>query len=161
MTERFGMIEIDPSEIFEFPLGIIGFPEYHRFGLHHDEKLSPFMWLQSLEEPRLCFFIVEPFLIFSNYEIEVKLDDILERDLGDMRDLLVLTICTIAADFRDSTANLVAPLIITKERLIGYQVVLEDDRYATRHRLFDPVGEPDAHLEANESRDTVSRISQT
>jgi flagellar assembly factor FliW len=135
-TERFGTIEINPVEIFDFPLGIIGFPEYRRYGVHRDEKLAPFIWLQSLEEPRLCFFVVEPFLLFPDYQIEVRIEGILERDLTDKDDLLVLAICTIAAEFRDSTANLLAPLIVNRTKRIGYQIVLEDSEYITKHRLF-------------------------
>ncbi len=150
-TERFGPVEINPEEIYDFPLGIIGFPEYHKYGIHRDPKLAPFMWLQSLEEPRLCFFVVEPFSLFPDYEIEVKLDGVLRRDIGDPENLIVLNICTIAADFRDSTANLLAPLIVNKVRQVGYQVVMEESAYTTRHRLFSPA--PDAPAEAREAGD--------
>lgn len=137
-TERFGPVEINPEEIYDFPLGIIGFPEYHKYGIVRDPKLLPFTWLQSFEEPRLCFFVVEPFSLFPDYEIEVKLDGVLRRDVGDPENLIVLCICTIAQDFRDSTANLLAPLIVNRAKQVGYQVVMEESRYHTRHRLFAP-----------------------
>jgi flagellar assembly factor FliW len=136
-TERFGVVDINPDEIFDFPLGIIGFSEYRRYGFHHDEKLSPFLWLQSLEEPRLCFFVVEPFFFFNNYEIEIKLEGILERDLNSDDELLVLVICTIAQEFKESTANLLAPLIVNKTKRVAYQIVLERSEYQTKHVLFE------------------------
>ena len=160
-TERFGVIEINPDEIYDFPLGIIGFPEYRKYGIHHDEKLSPFKWLQSLEEPRLCFFVVEPFLIFPDYQIEVKLDGLLERDLTDKDELMVLAICTIASEFRDSTANLLAPLIVNRTRRIAYQVVLEDGKNATKHRLFPETEADPSTVEAEDvaSEGNVAKAS--
>lgn len=153
-TERFGVVEINPDEILDFPLGIIGFPEYHRYGFLHDEKLSPFLWLQSLEEPRLCFFVVEPFLFFNDYEIEIRLEGILERDLNSDDELLVLVICTIAQEFKESTANLLAPLIFNKEKRVAYQVVLDESTYQTKHRLF-YTGKPEAEI--NETDNTCER----
>lgn len=153
VTERFGQIEVDAEDIFDFPLGIIGFPEYHRYGIHRDDKLLPFMWLQSLEEPRLCFFVVEPFLLFPNYEVSVRIEGSLEKDLTKGGPLTVLGIVTIAPEFAESTINLLAPLIVNPAQGRGYQIVMDDSVYTTRHRVF-----PDKEAPAEEAK-SVSEAS--
>ncbi|MEP0814633.1 MAG: flagellar assembly protein FliW [bacterium] len=135
-TARFGEITIAPEDIFDFPFGLIGFPEYRRYAIYREEKLAPFMWLQSLEEPRLCFFVVEPFLFFPDYEVNVKLDRVMESEFASVSDLLVLGIVNIAPEFTDSTVNLLGPLVLNKIRRVGYQFVMDDSPYETKHRLF-------------------------
>ena len=48
----------------------------------------------------------------------------------------MLTIVTLHENFKDSTSNLLAPIVINLLGKKGRQIVLNDSIYATKHRLF-------------------------
>ncbi len=50
--------------------------------------------------------------------------------------VLVYNILTIPEQIDKMTANLLGPIIINREDLIGKQVILNDSKYTTKHLLF-------------------------
>ena len=129
-TLLFGDIEVDDEYKIEFVSPILGFEEEREFVLIKEKEDSPFLWLQSLKTPELAFLLIDPFIFFPEYVVE--LDDSY-RD----RSIVIYVIVTLNEDFRLSTANLVAPIIIDTESRKAYQVVLENSPYTTRHYLFE------------------------
>jgi flagellar assembly factor FliW len=129
-TLLFGDIEVDDEYKIEFVSPILGFEEEREFVLIKEKEDSPFLWLQSLKTPELAFLLIDPFIFFPEYVLE--LDDSY-RD----RSIVIYVIVTLNEDFRLSTANLVAPIIIDTESRKAYQVVLENSPYTTRHYLFE------------------------
>jgi len=130
-TALFGDIEIDESYKINFISPILGFEEEKEFVLIRNDNDSPFYWLQSLNTPELVFLLADPFVFFPDYKPGLEI----EGDVG------VYVIVTIAEDFKLSTANLIAPIVIDANNKTAMQVVLEDSGYTTRHRLFN-IGNP-------------------
>ena len=56
-TTRFGEIEIQDKDLFEFPMGMLGFGRYKWFFIVDHRDNSPFKWLQSAEDGELAFII--------------------------------------------------------------------------------------------------------
>ncbi len=135
-TARFGEVEISPSEIITLPEGLLGFNHIHRYVLLKDPEQAPFLWFQSLDDPDLAFVVVDPFIFFPGYEIQVKPMELATIQLDDLTKATVLTIVTIPPDPMNLTANLRGPLVINSEKNIGKQLVLIDDRYHTKHFLL-------------------------
>jgi len=135
-TTRFGEIEVLPSDVLTFPEGLLGFNQYHRFVLLKDPEQHPFLWLQALEEPDLAFVVIDPFLFFPGYEIQVKSHELSTIQLEDLRKATVLTIVTVPDDPMNLTTNLRGPLVINSEKNVVKQLVLIDDRYHTKHYLL-------------------------
>ena len=135
-TIRFGEIEVRPSEILTFPEGLLGFHEFHRYILLKEPDQDPFLWMQSLEDPTLAFVVVNPFLFFPGYEIQVKPHELATIQLDDVSKATVLTIITIPENPMDLTANLRGPIVINSEKNLAKQLVLIDDRYHTKHPLL-------------------------
>ena len=112
-----------------------------RFFLYVDERVAPLAWLHSLDDANLAFLVCDPFTFFPDYEVRVTLPGALRKQMGESRDLRVMAIVTIHADFAHSTVNLLGPLVINARSRNGWQIILEDDELTTRHQLFDASAE--------------------
>ena len=144
-TTRFGQIEVPDDRIIEMPEGILGFAQERRFVLlEHDSEGTPFKWLQAADNPNLAFIVMDPHLVVADYQVEF--DKEAQRILGpqpDRADLAVMAIVNIPHDRPiEMTVNLRAPVVVHCEKRLGCQLVLPNEDYPIRHRLFpDPAGE--------------------
>ncbi len=133
-TLLFGDIEINDEFKIVFTAPILGFEDEREFILIKEKDDSPFCWLQSLKTPELAFLLADPFVFFSEYLVE--LDDSY-RD----RDIVIYVIVTLNEDFKLSTANLVAPIIIDVESKEASQIILENSPYTTKHYIFESIAQ--------------------
>lgn len=140
-TERFGEITYEANELLSFPQGLVGFPGKHNYLLLKQPEIEPFVWLQSVEDPGLCFLTIDPFIFFPEFELEVELDDDLISQIGTITDLGVIVIVTIGADFKESTANLLGPIVYNRSTKQAWQLILDNSNYSTRHALFSNVNQ--------------------
>ena len=136
-TLRFGELEIEEDKIVQFDDGIPAFEDEHEFVILPYDSDSPYVFLQSVKTPELAFMMAMPFVFFPDYEFQ--LDDVITKRLGirTAEDVLIYVLITIpAGEFKDMTANLVAPVVISRRTFLAKQVVLEKSKYTTKHRLF-------------------------
>ena len=134
-----GEIEIDAQDIIHFAEGIPAFEEYKQYIIIPLDEKSPFYYLQSLQEPDLCLVIAHPFIFFPDYEIELNDEELQSLHFqGDVRELAIYVILTIPEDFRLTTANLLAPIVINPENRQAMQYVTVNVKYSTRHLIFEP-----------------------
>ena len=63
-------IDVPEERILTVPEGLLGFEEYTKYALYESE-FEPFLWLQSIENQKLAFLIIDPFLICSDYETDI------------------------------------------------------------------------------------------
>lgn len=125
------------KSVLHFPQGLYGFENHTDFILSESEY-KPFMWLQSVSEESLSFLTVDPFLFFSDYELDVDDESIKDIGVKDASDVLVISIVTLSSKDKHThiTANLQGPLIINKNNKKGMQIVLPDPRWSTKHDLL-------------------------
>lgn len=119
-----------------FSQGLYGFEDYTDFELVESEH-KPFMWMQSKKEDSLAFLVVDPFLFFTDYEIDVDDKNLNELGITNPEDVYILAIITMSRTKPPSiTANLLAPVIINKNNNKAKQVVLDDSQWRTKHDLL-------------------------
>lgn len=136
-SDVLGEIEIDTKDIIHFARGIPAFEEYQQYVLIPVEEKSPFYYLQSVEEPELCLIIAQPFIFFPDYEIEIADEELQSLKVeGETADLAIYTVLTIPEDFRLTTANLLAPIVVNPENRQAMQYVTVNAKYSTRHLIF-------------------------
>jgi flagellar assembly factor FliW len=138
-TTRFGElehVEVSDDELFEIDPGLRGFEQHHRFARIVDDE-SPIEWLQSLDEPRLVFALLEPFLFYPDYGFELPEPD--SEALGIVRpeDAIVRCVLTLHDGVEETTANMVAPLVLNQATGRGRQVVLQDANLPLRFAVFE------------------------
>ena len=132
-TRDFGEIEIDEKEIITFASPVFGFETYHKFVfLYHKEVSEHFIWLQSIEEPGLCFILVDPHLVMEHYE--PKLPEEAERLLGD-GEYMCWLMASVREPFEESTVNLKSPVVVNIKGHLAAQFVLQEE-FPIRYPLF-------------------------
>jgi flagellar assembly factor FliW len=132
-SSRFGRVEIDPETVIEFPEGLIGLAG-SRYALLARDPNTPFVWLQSLEDPSLALPVTNPHQFFPQFMVEVT-DEDAER-LGDDATAEVDVYVTVRAGetLEDFVANLRAPILIRAGR--GHQVINQAPGCELRTPLF-------------------------
>lgn len=141
-TRLFGEIDIEDEKIITLEGGMIGFPFLQRFTLIFDEekekKTASIMWLQSMDEQEVAFPVVHPNEIKPDYNPTVN-DEML-TPLGELNDenTYVLVTVTAAANAKDATVNLKAPIVINTDTKKGCQIIVEDD-YPVKFNLYQAV----------------------
>lgn len=134
-TTRFGELEISEDRIIEFPLGVLGFPEYRKWILLQAGPQSVFFWLQSVEAPDLAFILAQPQVFFRDYQVRCQAEELRAVSLDNVSDGEVFVICNRVGE--RITANLQGPLIFNARMRQARQVVLCDRHLSTRHEVCD------------------------
>jgi flagellar assembly factor FliW len=132
---RFGDIEFQLRNAIHMPRGMLGYTDYHEFGLANmpDPKLDQFKLFQSLEDPSLSF-IVAP--LQPNSET-IEVDDFeaacqtLSIEPANAAILLVVSTRQLGPTTQ-ITVNLRAPIILDGINQNAYQHVLMNNRYPVR-----------------------------
>jgi flagellar assembly factor FliW len=133
-SSRFGRVEVDPQTVIEFPDGLIGLGG-SRFALLARDPETPFLWLQSLEDPGLALPVTNPHQFFDSFAVEL-IDEEAERlgfsDDGAEADVYVTVRAADALE--EFTANLKAPILVREG--YAYQVINQTPGCALRAPLF-------------------------
>lgn len=146
-STRFGALDVEEHKVLQFPDGLPGFENRHLFTLvpHHtanDDKGSPFIWLQSVEDGGLAFLAMDPLQAFPDYTPHISISDLASISLNagseseSTRPCLYTLLTVPAGDPCGITANLMAPIVINTKSRLAKQVVLNSDIYGLRHRLL-------------------------
>lgn len=132
-STRFGMIELDPESVVEFPHGLIGF-ESKRFALVAREPDAEFLWLHSIEDAALAIPVTDPRRFFGSFELDLPAEE--RERLGMAQDAATDVYVTVRASdqLEDFTANLRAPIVISAGS--GYQVINQAAVAPLRAPLF-------------------------
>ena len=144
-TTNFGTIFFAPESVFEFPLGLPGFEDRRRFVPVQNPRTAPILFLQSLEEPSLCFTTLPMLVVDPRYRLRM-----MEQDLEVLRfpldyqprigaDVLCLAVLSIRES--GTTANLLAPVVGNLKNYRAVQAVSAEPGYSHQHLLF-PQEEP-------------------
>ncbi len=136
-TTRFGTITIQADDIITFEDGLVGLGQYRRFVLIQHDSEGPFWWLQSAEEPDFALLLIDPWYFRPDYEVVLSDAEVEQLRLSESTPKAVLTTVTIPSGKPLAmTSNLLAPIVINTALRIGRQVILDDERYHTRHQIL-------------------------
>jgi flagellar assembly factor FliW len=141
MSERiestnFGAIKFESQAVLEVPEGMLGFTHLNRFLLIESEDFEPFRFLQSIDEPVICFPLIDPLLVDAEYRLELKSEVQQELGLKSPEEGLIYSVVTLAEEPQGATANLYAPLVINTSNMRGSQVILFDSEYSVNQPLM-------------------------
>ncbi|RMD97991.1 MAG: flagellar assembly protein FliW [Deltaproteobacteria bacterium] len=136
-STRIGEFEVNEEQIFFLPDGLIGFPQNRNYCMIELEEQPQIELLQSLDDPRLGFCLVQPAHFFPDYRLSLPPK---ERDLLSITREEQIETWVIVTFHRDPfrvTANLQAPLLLNRKKRIGRQIVLRELPYHTHHLLIE------------------------
>jgi flagellar assembly factor FliW len=133
-TKAYGLIEVDEHQRITFPQGLLGFEPLKDYVLLDAER-QPFYWLQSLEDERAAFILINPFIFRPDYEANIDNEELKTIGISDPKTALIFSIVTIPAR-GPMTANLQGPLVINRDTRHGLQAVLTDSVWKTKHDII-------------------------
>lgn len=126
-TKKFGTIEIDANSIIDFPNGLVGFENCHRFALIKNEDFDPFCWLLSLDNEEVSLPILNPYLVKP--DIDLDLPEYLAKDIftenGAANVFCVVNIGDMKGKF---TINLKSPILLDFVKKEGRQLILDSEK---------------------------------
>lgn len=124
---------------YHFPKGIPGFEDITGYQLIEDKE-TPLAQLVAVDNEDIGFILIRPWVILSDYIVEADKEG--EATLQISADTTVelqtdiWVILTInPQELNKSSVNLRAPIILNKIRKLGIQLILNDDKYGTKHPL--------------------------
>lgn len=127
--ERLGLknVDVDPETLFDFPKGLAGFEQCHRFKLFHEEGKPTLFWLQSVDDFGVMFQLVAPELLDLEYQIELSDEDCALLELAGPEDVaVVVMVYGDEAQGGRVAANTRSPLILNLNSRKGMQKILAD-----------------------------------
>ncbi len=137
-TRDFGTIEVDEKDVYDFPNGLYAFEDNKKFAL-----LSPLgddvypMWLQSMDDPGLCFIVFNPVLIDGGFTVMLADNERSQLGLDKDGDATALVIAKVPADYKHTTVNMKSPIVVNKAQRRAIQVILPLD-YPFRMPIYTP-----------------------
>lgn len=127
-----GALTLDRHELVEFPTGLYGFPDCRQFALLPASR-DGLYWLQSTDYEALAFLLVDPFVHFSGYKVDLGSAELMRVGTSEPHEILVLAIVTLPSS-RDEpcTANLQAPVVFNLRDRRGFQIILSAEGFGVR-----------------------------
>jgi flagellar assembly factor FliW len=141
-SSRFGTVEIAEETVVAFPDGLIGLGG-SRYALISNDPDSPFLWLQSLDDPAVALPVTNPLRFFADYAVELSDEDADRLGFDSEASVDVYVTVTATPDPSHCTANLRAPILIRPGR--ADQVINHAPGAVLRAQLF---GEKSAAAQA-------------
>lgn len=136
VSSKLGEIEYKEDDIITLSSPFLGFPELSDFLLISNESSYPFLWFQSVEDPDICFVVVEAATFFKDYNPTLNKREIKVLAVDDIKEVKIFCIVVVPDDPKMSTANLRAPLVINFAKKLAKQIILDDDTYKIKTPLF-------------------------
>ncbi len=135
-TKYFNELTINKKDILHFEYGLPGFINEKQFVLLPLSEEKVYFVLQSVQTPELAFVVTNPFLFFKDYDFELDRATVHSLEIKEPSDVAVYSILTLQDPFEHTTANLQAPVLVHVKNKKAKQVILNDDKYTTKHALF-------------------------
>lgn len=128
LTRDFGAVPYTEEEVFDFPLGLPGFPACRRFLPLRAGADETWVVLQSLDRREVAFLALPVETLVEDYRLRMVDPDrvALGPLAGGLRTLAVVSLPPAGP----ATVNLLGPLVLNPATRKGVQAVRDDRRYS-------------------------------
>lgn len=131
---RLGRMSLPEDRVLTFPRGLIGFMGHREFTLIQLREESPFLVLQSLDDPKLGLLVTDPYSFMTEYEVVIGEADRRLLGIETREQAFVLVTVTIPQGMPErTTLNLSGPIVLNNEARIGLQIPQTDSRYPAHY----------------------------
>ena len=120
---RLGRQLISMEKALRFPHGLIGFEDQREFILLQIKENSPFLILQSLNEPKIGLLVADPYTFTTDYSIKIGESEQKILRLKNIEQVSIMVTVAIPPGQPEKTVlNLAGPILINHHVRIGLQV---------------------------------------
>ena len=159
---RLGKHTIDPEKVIRFPRGLIGFEDRQTFTLLQITPGSPFLVLQSMDDPGLGLLVADPYAFIPNYRVHVGNAEQGVLEAASREDVAVLVTVSIPhGKPEETTLNLTGPVLINYGKRLGLQVPQPDNKLPARWRIRQDEKDVASEERGQEGRTEKSEISSS
>jgi flagellar assembly factor FliW len=149
-TKHFGKLSYEADSQLNFPVGLPGFDDRKQFVAIYFVENDPLIYLQSLEDPALCFITMPILAVDPRYRLKVSPEDLAQLGLdsdhqpriGD--DVLCLSVLSLRET--GPTANLLAPIVVNLRNRTAVQAVAPASDYPHQFALMPKETSPEQAL---------------
>lgn len=134
VESTFGPLEVSVEQLLRFEQGLLGFPDCKEWVLLARNDAHS-MWLQSMEHPELALLMIDPFVAFEGFVLDVPASASAQLEANNSDDVLVLAPVTMARGEAPATANLRGPVLINWRMRRGVQVVVDGGPWSVRETI--------------------------
>ena len=134
---KFGEVTVQRDSVISFTHGIPGFERFTEYGLVSVEEEEPFLRLLSIEEPSLGFVLVNPMLLWPDYNPEITKDDLNALAITSADEMEIYCVVTLSQVAEEITVNLKGPICVNTATMKAKQLILVDDRYETKRSILE------------------------
>ena len=135
-TTRFGELEVNPTDIITFNEGLLGFEQLKKYFVVDPGDSTLILWLQSTEDDKVAFPIIEPKMFKPDYIAKLLPADLNGLELESLQTAKLYSILTIPANVTEMSANLKAPVVVNSIKKVGKQIVLQDSKLSVKHEMY-------------------------
>jgi len=127
-------MSLPEDRVLTFPRGLIGFMGHREFTLIQLREESPFLVLQSLDDPKLGLLVTDPYSFMTEYEVVIGDADRRLLCIETREQATILVTVTIPQGMPErTTLNLSGPIVLNNEARIGLQIPQTDSRYPAHY----------------------------
>ena len=135
-TTRFGELQVNQEDIINFSEGVLGFENLRQFFVVDPGDSTLILWLQSIEDEKIAFPIIEPKIFKPDYVAKLLPADMNSVSLDSLTDAKIYSILTIPSNITEMSANLKAPIVINNSKKIAKQIVLQDNKLSVKFEMY-------------------------
>ena len=135
-SAKYGEITLEQGSVVMFPEGVPGFERFKQYGLLEVEEEMPFLRLLSTDEPDLGFVLINPMLIWPDYNPQLGEEDLEGLEIQEAEEMAVYCIVTLSKVPQEVTVNLKGPIFLNTRTMNARQMILMDERYHTKHSIM-------------------------
>lgn len=135
-TTRFGELQVNKEDIINMSEGILGFENLKQFFVVDPGDSTLILWLQSIEDQKIAFPVIEPKIFKPDYTAKLLPSDMNSVELESLNQAKIYSILTIPSDISQMSANLKAPIVINNEKQIAKQIVLQDSKLSVKYEMY-------------------------
>lgn len=143
-TKYLGELNINEENILTFPNGLLGFENSKEFVILDVPENPYFKFLQDIKNSYISFLLINPWDFFKDYDVDHSDEGLKKIDIDpkEKNNMAIFSVVTLGKEFKTSTSNLLAPIVVNLDIKKGKQFILNDSLYNTKHLLF-PEGKVD------------------
>ena len=134
-NSQLGELLIRKNSIIHFKQGILGYEFLHQFALVEVEDCKPFIWCISLDEPEIGFPILNYKITYPDYQLTLSDKDREDLKLQKSEHFHLFFIVRVDEQKKEVTANLKGPLVFNMKKMLGTQVVVQNEEYVVNYSL--------------------------
>ena len=129
-------MELTEEERIYFPEPLPGFEALFNYAIiQFYSDSDSLLCLQSLDDPDLALVLINPLYVMEKYSPALSAEDMAALQAGGDTPLAYYAIAVIHDNWKDSTINLKCPVIVNPDKMLGRQIITDDNSYSMRHPI--------------------------